>query len=100
MELPTGPREAVVSWRRTEDRYRDALRLAGAADTLREQDGGRASLVFLAGVLGDPEAEPWPAPPRCRPAGLGGGPPLGRGRGLRLVSLPVRFALAVGSHLV
>jgi hypothetical protein len=41
MELPTGPREAVVSWRRTEDRYRDALRLAGAADTLREQDGGR-----------------------------------------------------------
>jgi tetratricopeptide (TPR) repeat protein len=44
----------VARW---EERYRDAVRLAGAADALREQVGGRAPLDFLAGVLGDPEAE-------------------------------------------
>jgi predicted ATPase/class 3 adenylate cyclase len=42
---------------RWEDRYEDALRLAGAAESLREQVGGRAPLDFLAGFLGDPEAE-------------------------------------------
>jgi hypothetical protein len=53
---------------RWEERYRDALRLAGAADTLREQDGGRASLDFLAGVLGDPEAEAWARLPTTSPS--------------------------------
>ena len=42
---------------RWEDRYEDAVRLAGAADALRDQLGGRAPLDFLAGFLGDPEAE-------------------------------------------
>jgi hypothetical protein len=42
---------------RWEDRYEDALRLAGAAESLREQIGGRAPLEFLAGFIGDPEAE-------------------------------------------
>ena len=42
---------------RWEDRYEDAVRLAGAAESLREQVGGRAPLEFLAGFLGDPEAE-------------------------------------------
>ncbi|MGH9004529.1 MAG: tetratricopeptide repeat protein, partial [Acidimicrobiia bacterium] len=42
---------------RWEDRYEDALRLAGAGESLREQVGGRAPLDFLAGFLGDPEAE-------------------------------------------
>jgi hypothetical protein len=42
---------------RWEERHEDALRLAGAADSLREQVGGRAPLDFLAGFLGDPEAE-------------------------------------------
>jgi hypothetical protein len=42
---------------RWEDRYEDALRLAGAAESLREQVGGRAPLDYLSGFLGDPEAE-------------------------------------------
>jgi tetratricopeptide (TPR) repeat protein len=42
---------------RWEDRYEDAVRLAGAAESLREQVGGRAPLDFLAGFIGDPEAE-------------------------------------------
>jgi predicted ATPase/class 3 adenylate cyclase len=42
---------------RWEERHEDAVRLAGAADALREQVGGRAPLDFLAGFLGDPEAE-------------------------------------------
>jgi tetratricopeptide (TPR) repeat protein len=42
---------------RWEDRYEDAVRLAGVADSLRDQVGGRAPLDFLAGFLGDPEAE-------------------------------------------
>jgi tetratricopeptide (TPR) repeat protein len=42
---------------RWEERYQDAVRLAGAADALRDQVGGRAPLDFLAGFLGDPEAE-------------------------------------------
>jgi hypothetical protein len=42
---------------RWEGRYQDAVRLAGAADVLREQVGGRAPLDFLASFLGDPEAE-------------------------------------------
>jgi hypothetical protein len=42
---------------RWEDRYEDALRLMGTAESLREQVGGRAPLEFLAGFLGDPEAE-------------------------------------------
>jgi predicted ATPase/class 3 adenylate cyclase len=44
----------VARW---EERHQDAVRLAGAADALREQVGGRAPLEFLAGFLGDPEAE-------------------------------------------
>ena len=42
---------------RWEERYQDAVRLAGAAASLRDQVGGRAPLDFLAGFLGDPEAE-------------------------------------------
>jgi hypothetical protein len=42
---------------RWEGRYQDAVRLAGAAESLRQQVGGRAPLEFLAGFLGDPEAE-------------------------------------------
>jgi predicted ATPase/class 3 adenylate cyclase len=42
---------------RWEDRYEDALALLGTAESLREQVGGRAPLEFLAGFLGDPEAE-------------------------------------------
>jgi predicted ATPase/class 3 adenylate cyclase len=44
----------VARW---EERYQEAMRLAGAADALREQVGGRAPLDFLASFLGDPEAE-------------------------------------------
>jgi predicted ATPase len=44
----------VARW---EGRHQDAVRLAGAADALREQVGGRAPLDFLASFLGDPEAE-------------------------------------------
>jgi tetratricopeptide (TPR) repeat protein len=46
--------EYLARW---EDRYEDAVRLAGAAASLRERVGGRAPLDFLAGFLGDPEAE-------------------------------------------
>jgi hypothetical protein len=42
---------------RWEERYEDALRLAGAAEALRQRVGGRAPLDFLAGFLGDPETE-------------------------------------------
>ena len=42
---------------RWEGRYQDAVRLAGAAESLREQVGGRPPLDFLAGFIGDPEAE-------------------------------------------
>jgi predicted ATPase/class 3 adenylate cyclase len=42
---------------RWEERYEDAVRLAGAAESLRERVGGRAPLEFLSGFLGDPEAE-------------------------------------------
>jgi hypothetical protein len=42
---------------RWEQRYQDAVRLAGAGESLRQQVGGRAPLEFLAGFLGDPEAE-------------------------------------------
>ena len=42
---------------RWEQRYQDAVRLAGAAESLRAQVGGRAPLEFLAGFLGDPQAE-------------------------------------------
>jgi hypothetical protein len=42
---------------RWEDRHEDAVRLAGAAESLREQVGGRVPLEFLAGFIGDPEAE-------------------------------------------
>jgi predicted ATPase/class 3 adenylate cyclase len=42
---------------RWEGRYQDAIRLAGAAESLREQVGGRPPLDFLAGFLGDPDAE-------------------------------------------
>jgi hypothetical protein len=38
-------------------RYEDALRPASAADALRERAGGRAPTAFLAGFIGDPEAE-------------------------------------------
>ena len=42
---------------RWEGRDQDAVRLAGAAESLREQVGGRPPLAFLAGFIGDPEAE-------------------------------------------
>jgi predicted ATPase/class 3 adenylate cyclase len=42
---------------RWEERYQDAVRLAGAADALRERVGGRPPSEFLAGFLGDPDAE-------------------------------------------
>jgi predicted ATPase len=42
---------------RWEGRYQDAVRLAGAADSLRDQVGGKPPLDFLAGFVGDPEAE-------------------------------------------
>ncbi|HJW65042.1 MAG TPA: tetratricopeptide repeat protein, partial [Actinomycetes bacterium] len=42
---------------RWEGRYQDAVRLAGAAESLRERVGGRPPLDFLAGFIGDPEAE-------------------------------------------
>jgi predicted ATPase/class 3 adenylate cyclase len=42
---------------RWEERYQDAVRLAGAVESLRERVGGRAPLDFLAGFMGDPEAE-------------------------------------------
>jgi tetratricopeptide (TPR) repeat protein len=42
---------------RWEGRYEDAVRLSGAAEAPGEQVGGRAPLEFLAGFVGDPEAE-------------------------------------------
>jgi predicted ATPase/class 3 adenylate cyclase len=48
---------ALTYLARWEQRHEDAVRLAGAADALREQVGGRAPLDFLASFLGDPEAE-------------------------------------------
>jgi predicted ATPase/class 3 adenylate cyclase len=42
---------------RWEGHHADAVRLAGAAESLREQVGGRPPLDFLAGFVGDPEAE-------------------------------------------
>jgi hypothetical protein len=42
---------------RWEERYQDAVRLAGVVESLRERVGGRAPLDFLAGFVGDPEAE-------------------------------------------
>jgi predicted ATPase len=42
---------------RWEERYQDAVRLAGIVESLRERVGGRAPLDFLAGFMGDPEAE-------------------------------------------
>jgi predicted ATPase/class 3 adenylate cyclase len=47
----------LASLARWEGRYEEAVRLAGAAESLREQVGGRAPMDFLAGVVGDPEAE-------------------------------------------
>ena len=44
----------VARW---EERYVDAMRLVGAAESLRERVGGGAPLEFLAGFMGDPEAE-------------------------------------------
>jgi len=44
----------VARW---EDRHEDAVRLAGAAESLRERVGGGAPVNFLAGFMGDPEAE-------------------------------------------
>jgi hypothetical protein len=54
---------------RWEDRYEDAVRLAGAAASLRERVGGRAPLDFLAGFLGDPEAEARAQLPERLPSG-------------------------------
>jgi predicted ATPase len=42
---------------RWEGRYQDAVRLAGAAEALRDQVGGRPPIDFLARFVGDPEAE-------------------------------------------
>jgi hypothetical protein len=44
----------LARWQR---RYQDAVRLAGAAESLREQVGDRPPLDFLAGFLGGPGAE-------------------------------------------
>jgi predicted ATPase/class 3 adenylate cyclase len=60
VDSPTGITSVVLglaSLARWEGRYEDAVRLAGAAESLREQVGGRAPSDFLAGVVGDPEAE-------------------------------------------
>ena len=45
----------VARW---EERHEDAMRLIGAAESLRERVGGGAPINFLAGFMGDPEAEP------------------------------------------
>jgi predicted ATPase/class 3 adenylate cyclase len=42
---------------RWEQRFQDTVRLAGAGESVRQKVGGRAPLEFLAGFLGDPEAE-------------------------------------------
>ena len=44
----------VARW---EERHEDAMRLIGAAESLRERVGGGAPINFLAGFMGDPEAE-------------------------------------------
>jgi predicted ATPase/class 3 adenylate cyclase len=44
----------VARW---EERHEDAMRLVGAAESLRERAGGGAPINFLAGFMGDPEAE-------------------------------------------
>jgi tetratricopeptide (TPR) repeat protein len=44
----------VARW---EKRHEDAMRLIGAAESLRERVGGGAPINFLAGFMGDPEAE-------------------------------------------
>ena len=46
-------RTYVASW---QGRHTDAVRLAGAAEALREQLGGRAPIDFLAAFIGDAEA--------------------------------------------
>jgi predicted ATPase/class 3 adenylate cyclase len=60
VDSPMGSVSVVLSLTylaRWEQRYEDAVRLAGAAESLRERVGGRAPLDFLSGFLGDPEAE-------------------------------------------
>jgi predicted ATPase len=60
VDSPMGMVSVVLSLTylaRWEQRYEDAVRLAGAAESLRERVGGRAPLDFLSGFLGDPEAE-------------------------------------------
>jgi predicted ATPase/class 3 adenylate cyclase len=44
----------VARW---EERHEDAIRLIGAAQSLRERIGGGAPINFLAGFMGDPETE-------------------------------------------
>ena len=44
----------VARW---EERHEDAMRLLGAGASLRERVGGGAPINFLAGFMGDPEAE-------------------------------------------
>jgi predicted ATPase/class 3 adenylate cyclase len=44
----------VARW---EERHEDVMRLVGAAESLRERVGGGAPINFLAGFMGDPEAE-------------------------------------------
>src|SRR5215212_9886333 len=44
----------VARW---EERHEDAMRLVGATESLRERVGGGAPINFLAGFMGDPEAE-------------------------------------------
>ncbi|HEV2918650.1 MAG TPA: tetratricopeptide repeat protein, partial [Actinomycetota bacterium] len=44
----------VARW---EEHHEDAMRLIGAAESLRERVGGGAPINFLAGFMGDPEAE-------------------------------------------
>jgi predicted ATPase/class 3 adenylate cyclase len=60
VDSPMGIVSVVVSLSylaRWEERHEDAVRLAGAAESLRQRVGGRAPLDFLSGFLGDPEAE-------------------------------------------
>jgi tetratricopeptide (TPR) repeat protein len=60
VDTPMGMLSAILGLSylaRWEDRYEDAVRLAGAAESLREQVGGRVPLEFLARFIGDPEAE-------------------------------------------
>ena len=73
----------VARW---EERHEDAMRLIGAAESLRERVGGGAP-IFLAGFMGDPEASPSPPLAGGRPAGHQGG---------RTMSVDAALALAVG----